>query len=86
MKGNFVDRPEPLRPDEVAWQDTKHLTDEEGRLWVCLPLGCEHQMFTIVNCHECGRPTQWIGVGSPFGDGQQYLLQYEAWCYWCFPR
>ena len=86
MKGNFVERPEPMRPNDVEWQDTKHLTDERGLIWVCLPVGCEHQMFEIVNCHECGRPAQWIGVGTPFGDGQQYLLESEAWCYWCLPR
>jgi len=86
MNGNFAERPEPLRPNEVEWQGVKHLTDERGLMWVCLPVGCEHQMFTIVNCHECGRPAQWIGVGSPFGDGQEYLLESEAWCYWCLPR
>jgi hypothetical protein len=86
MKGNFVERPEPMRPTEVEWQNVKHLTDQEGRIWSCLPLGCEHQMFEIVNCHGCGRPAKWIGVGCPFGDGREYLLESEAWCYWCLPR
>jgi|SRR5208283_1872173 len=86
MNANFVERPEPMRPNEVEWRDVKHLTDETGRMWASLPVGCEHQMFAIVNCHECGRPAKWIGIGIPFRDGQQYLLQSEAWCYWCFPR
>jgi len=87
MKGNFVERPEPRRPHEVEWHAVKPLTDEEGRIWVCLPVGCEHQMFSIVNCRGgCGRPAHWIGIGSPFGDGQEYLLESEAWCFWCLPR
>jgi len=87
MKGNFVERPEPFRPHDVEWKEVRHLTDEEGRMCACLPVGCEHQMFSIVNCRGgCGRSAKWIGVGCPFGDGQQYLLHSEAWCYWCFPR
>lgn len=61
--------------------------DETGSIWNCLPLGCEAQMFAIVTCRGgCGRSPHWIGVGSPFNDGKQYLLESEAWCFWCFPR
>jgi len=37
-------------------------------------------------CHACGRPARWVGLASPFGDGQQYFAEFDAWCYWCFPR
>jgi len=86
MKGNFVERPEHMRPTEVEWKEVRHLTDAEGGMSFCLPLGCEQQMFAIVNCHECERPARWIGVGTPFDDGQQYLMKSQSWCFWCFPR
>jgi len=88
MKGNFVERPENMCPNNVPWQEPKELPDESGGLnWRCLPLGCEVQMFSIVGCRGgCHRSPLWIGIGSPFGDGQQYLLESEAWCYWCLPR
>jgi hypothetical protein len=87
MKRNFCERPEHMRPNEVEWQKPKQLMDEDGQIWCCLPVGCESQMFDIVHCRGgCGQPPYWIGVGSPFNDGQQYLLSSEAWCYWCLPR
>jgi hypothetical protein len=72
---------------EVEWQNTIQLEDETGSIWNYLPLGSEAQMFAIVTCRGgCGRSPHWIGVGSPFNDGKQYLLEYEAWCFWCLPR
>jgi hypothetical protein len=70
-----------------ARQNTIQLEDEAGSIWNYLPLGCEAQMFAIVTCRGgCGRSPHFIGVGSPLNDGKQYLLESEAWCFWCFPR
>lgn len=89
MKGNFVECPRnnSMHCHEVEWQSVIQVEDEAGNIWNYLPLGCEPQMFAIVLCRGgCGRSPQWIGIGSPFGDGKQYLLEYEAWCFWCLPR
>ena len=43
-------------------------------------------MWEQVMCHVCGRPARWVRLASPFGDGQQYFAEFDAWCYWCFPR
>ena len=86
MNGNYRERPtEPMRWDDDG-QQPKPLKDEEGLTWLCLPLDCEAQMWEVFSCRRCGRESHWVGIGSPFGDGQQCFLQSQAWCYWCFPR
>lgn len=88
MKKNYVEHPKDnsTHCHEVEWQNTIQLEDEAGNTF-CLPLGCEAQMFAIVTCRGgCGRSPHWIGIGSPFNDGKQYLLESEAWCFWCLPR
>jgi hypothetical protein len=88
MKGNFVERPKDSTScPSVEWQNVIQAEDETGSIWNYLPLGCEAQMFAIVTCRGgCGRSPHWIGVGTPFGDGKQYLLECQSWCFWCLPR
>ena len=43
-------------------------------------------MWEQARCRECNQPARWVGLGSPFGDGEQYFLESAAWCYWCYPR
>ena len=89
MKETYRERPrQPLcQWDEIQWADPKQKEDETtGAILFCWPLSYEAQMWQQAQCRECNHPAQWIGIGSPFGDGEQYFLGSAAWCYWCFPR
>ena len=89
MKGNYRERPnQPIVGwGAFQWQEPKIMQDEWGSTQRCWPLAWEAQMWEEVHCSSpCGRPVQWVGVGSPFGDGQEYFVESDAWCYWCFPR
>jgi len=67
-------------------QANKEWCDETGKLWICWPLANEAHMSFEVHCRNCHRHAHWVEIGSPFGDGEQYLLAAGAYCYWCFPR
>jgi hypothetical protein len=71
---------------ESHWPEPKQWRDEEGKSWPCWPIGSEAQMSWEVRCRDCGKWAHWIGVGSPFGDGEQYFLGADSFCYWCRPR
>jgi len=71
---------------ESHWPEPREWCDGEGKSWPCWPLANEAQMFWEVSCRDCPRPAHWIGVGSPFGDGEQYFLGAHSYCYWCRPH
>jgi|ERR1039458_1023158 hypothetical protein len=74
------------KQDEIQWECPKELQDETGAIRFCWPLSSEAQMWEQARCRECNQPAHWVGVGSPLGDGEQYFLATDAWCFWCFPR
>ena len=90
MKETYRERPQqPISTwDEIQWAEPKQWQDEiTGSILFCWPLASEAQMWVQARCCECRRrPAQWIGLGSPFGDGEQYFLESAAWCFWCLPR
>jgi hypothetical protein len=88
MKETYRERPQqPIcKSSEIQWEEPKQLEDEMGAIRFCWPLASEGQMWVQVTCHECNQPARWVGIGSPFGDGEQYFLASDAWCYWCSPR
>jgi hypothetical protein len=89
MKEPYRERPQqPLcKWDEIQWAEPKQREDETtGAILFCWPLAYEAQMWQQARCRECNLPAQWVGIGSPFGDGEQYFMAADAWCYWCFPR
>jgi len=88
---NQTYRERPQQPictwDEIQWAEPRQWQDEiAGSILFCWPLASEAQMWEQARCRECNQPARWVGVGSPFGDGEQYFLASDAWCYWCFPR
>jgi len=88
MKETYRERPQqPIcKWDEIKWEEPKQLEDETGAIWFCWPLAFEAQMWEQARCRECNQPARWVGIGSPFNDGEQYFLESAAWCFWCFPR
>ena len=89
MKEQYRERPQqPLcQWDEIQWAEPKQKEDETtGAIRFCWPLACEAQMWEQARCRECNLPAQWVGIGSPFGDGEQHFTAADAWCYWCLPR
>jgi hypothetical protein len=88
MKETYRERPQqPIcKSDEIQWKEPKQLEDEMGAIRLCWPLASEAQMWEQATCCECNQPARWIGAGSPFGDGEQYFMASDAWCYWCLPR
>jgi hypothetical protein len=88
MKETYRERPQqPIcKSSEIQWEEPKQLEDEMGAIRFCWPLASEAQMWEQARCRECNQPARWVGIGSPFGDGEQYFLASDAWCYWCFPR
>jgi hypothetical protein len=84
MKGNYHVRKDfPLSLDG---ENPKEWLDETGKSWSCWPIASEAQMSWEVRCRDCPRWAHWVGIGSPFGDGEQYFLASDSYCYWCFPR
>ena len=89
MKEPYRARPQqPIcKSEEIQWAEPRQWQDEiTGSILFCWPLASEAQMGEQAKCRECNQPARWGGVGSPFGDGEQYFLASDAWCYWCFPR
>ena len=88
MKETYRERPrQPICTwDEIQWDEPKQLEDEMGAIRFCWPLASEAQMWEQARCRECNQPARWVGIGSPLGDGEQYFLASDAWCYWCLPR
>lgn len=80
--------PKPLcQWDEIQWAEPRQREDETtGAILFCWPLAHEAQMWAQARCRECNLPAQWVGIGSPFGDSEQYFMGAAAWCFWCFPR
>jgi hypothetical protein len=90
MKETYRERPQqPIcKSSEIQWAEPRQWQDEiTGSILFCWPLASEAQMWEQARCCECRRrPAQWVGLGSPFGDGEQYFLESAAWCFWCLPR
>ena len=89
MNETYRQRPKQriCRFEDIYWMNPEYQADEKtGLPRPCWPLANEAQMWEQARCRECGNPAQWIGIGTPFGDGVQYFLESEAWCLWCFPR
>jgi hypothetical protein len=88
MKKTYRERPQqPICTwDEIQWEEPKQLEDEMGAIRFCWPLASEAQMWEQARCRECNQPAHWVGVGSPFGDGEQYFMGCDSWCYWCLPH
>ena len=88
MKETYRERPQqPICTwDEIQWEQPKQMEDETGAIRFCWPLASEAQMWEQARCRECNQPARWVGIGSPFGDGEQYFMESDAWCYWCLPR
>ena len=89
MKETYRERPQqPICTwDEIQWAEPKQWQDEiTGSILFCWPLASEAQMWEQARCRECNQPARWVGIGSPFGDGEQYFLESAAWCFWCLPR
>jgi hypothetical protein len=89
MNENYRQRPKQriCRFEDIYWMNPERQKDEKtGLPSRCWPLANEAQMWEEARCHECGSPAQFVGIGTPFGDGIQYFLESEAWCLWCFPR
>jgi len=88
MKETYRERPQQAicKSEEIQWEQPKQLEDETGAIGFCWPLSSEAQMWEQARCRECNQPARWVGVGSPFNDGEQYFLASDAWCHWCFPR
>ena len=86
MKGNYHVRKDFPLSLETHWEKPKEWCDETGKLWTCWPLAREADMSWEVRCRDCPRWAHWVGIGSPFGDGEQYFLASDSYCYWCFPR
>ena len=88
MKEAYFERPQqPIcKQDEIDWEEPRQLEDTMGAIRFCWPLASEAQMWEQARCRECNQPARWVGIGSPFNDGEQYFLASDAWCYWCFPR
>jgi hypothetical protein len=89
MKQPYRERPQqPLcQWDEIQWTEPRRREDETtGAILFCWPLAHEAQMWAQARCRECNLPAQWVGIGSPFGDSEQYFMGADAWCYWCLPR
>jgi len=88
MKETYFERPQrPIcKQDEIDWEEPRQLEDTMGAIRFCWPLASEAQMWEQARCRECNQPARWVGIGSPFGDGEQYFMESDAWCYWCLPR
>ena len=88
MKETYFERPQqPICAwNEIQWEEPKQLEDEMGAIRFCWPLASEAQKWEQEKCRECNQPAWWIGIGSPFGDGEQYFMGCDSWCYWCLPR
>jgi len=88
MKEIYFERPQqPIcKQDEIQWQEPRQLEDEMGAIRFCWPLASEAQMWEQGRCRECNQPARWVGIGSPFNDGEQYFLESAAWCFWCLLR
>jgi hypothetical protein len=87
MKETYFERPQqPIcKQDEIDWEEPRQLEDTMGAIRFCWRLACEAQMWEQARCRECNQPARWVGIGSPFGDGEQYFMAADAWCYWCLP-
>ena len=83
-------RAQPQQPickwDEIQWEEPKQLEDEMGTIRFCWPLAYEAQMWEQARCRECNQLARWVGIGSPFNDGEEYFMGCDSWCYWCLPR
>ena len=88
MKETYRERPQqPIcKSEEIQWYEPWQLEDEMGAIRFCWPLASEAQMWEQARCRECNQPAHWVGIGSPFNDGEQYFMASDAWCYWCLPR
>lgn len=88
MKETYRERPQQpvCKWDEIQWEEPKQLEDETGAIRFCWPLASEAQMWEQSTCCECNKRAHWVGVESPFGDGEQYFMASDSWCYWCLPR
>src|ERR1700692_434630 len=88
MKETYRERPQqPICTwDEIQWEQPMQMEDETGAIRFCWPLASEAQMWEQARCRECNQPARWVGIGNPFGNGEQYFMESDAWCYWCLPR
>jgi hypothetical protein len=90
MNENYRQRPKQriCRFEDIYWMNPEYEKDETNGIIFrpCWPLANEAQMWEQARCRKCGNPAQFIGIGSPLGDGIQYFLGSDAWCLWCFPR
>ncbi len=88
MKHAYRERPvQPIcTPNKIEWAEPKQWNDGTGAIWFCWRQTSEAQMWEQVKCNKCRRRARWVGLASPFGDGEQYFSESDAWCYWCFPR
>jgi hypothetical protein len=88
MKETYRERPQqPICTwDEIQWEEPKQLEDETGAIRFCWPLTSEAQVWSQARCRGCNQPARWVGIGSPFGDGGQFFMAADAWCFWCLPR
>jgi hypothetical protein len=89
MKETYFERPQqPIcKSSEIQWAEPEQWQDETtGAILFCWPGTSEAQMWEQARCRECNQPARWVGIGSPFGDGEQFYLASQAWCYWCLPR
>jgi len=87
MPNTYRERPkQPIcKAEDIKWEAPKYWDNGRG-VFSCWPLANEAQMWDEVRCHECDRPAQWVGTGSPFNDGAEYYMATDAFCRWCFPR
>jgi hypothetical protein len=89
MKETYRERPQrPIcKSSEIRWAEPRQWQDEiTGSILFCWPLASEAQMWEQARCHECNQPAHWVGIGSPFNDGEHYFMAADAWCFWCLPR
>jgi hypothetical protein len=88
MKEPYRERPQqPICTwDEIQWEEPRQLEDTTGAIRFCWPMASEAQMWKQARCRECNQPARWVGIGSPFNDGERYFMASDAWCYWCLPR
>jgi hypothetical protein len=89
MKKTYRERPQqPIcKSNEIQWAEPRQWQDEiTGSILFCWPLSSEAQVWEQARCRECNQPAHWVGIGSPFNDGEQYFMASVAWCYWCLPR
>lgn len=89
MKKSYYKRVgEPLWEPRPTWHfitEGERLLRDGEALRSAWRLSAEAEMWAAASCRLCRRPAHWIGTDRPFGDGQEYFVGSDAWCYWCFP-